>query len=95
MILFEADLITNLRILAEEDALKGEYHKEEHVAWLAANRIEELQAMIDGKGDPRLLHEIATRLWHKEQYERIMAHPTTLETHNQKANTKIQSSGTG
>jgi len=83
------DLIVNLRVLAKEAAKKGEYHPEEHTCWLAAIRIEELEAMLDGKGDARLLHEIATRLWRKEQDERLLVEDRP------DYNSKVKSAGTG
>ena len=83
------DLVSNLREMAKLDAKKGEYHPEEHTCWLAADRIVALQAMIAGQRDPQLLHEIATRLWHKEQHEQV------LETNNQRTKTKVRGSGTG
>ena len=79
------NLLHSLREIAKRDAKKGEYHPEEHVAWLAAIRIEELEKMLDGKGDARLLHEIASRIWLKEQDERLM----------EKARSHVQSDGTG
>lgn len=82
-------LLKLLREIAEEDAAKGEYHKEEHTCWLAADRIETLQAMINGVADPQLLHEIATRLWYREQSEITSQQTTKLD------NSNMQPTGTG
>ena len=87
-------LVKILRLIAKNEAEEGEFHPEEHTCWLAANRIEELQAMIDGKGDPQLLHEIATRLWHKEQHEKIMAEYHSKHKKSLVPNT-VQRNGTG
>lgn len=44
-----------LREQATEEALAGEFHREEHTLWCAANRLEDLEAVIeclDPEGNP-------------------------------------------
>jgi len=55
-------LIRYLRDRAVEDATEQEYHPEEHTAWMSADRIEDLQDMVDGKDDGEVLRAIANRL---------------------------------
>ena len=94
------DLIKNLRYLATRDAKQDEFRPEEHTCWLAADRIEQLEAMIAGDNDPQLLHEIATRLWHaqhtlEEQHEKHMATDKKAFSVEHKRISTVESAGTG
>lgn len=62
----QEQLIECLKGIATDDAEKDEFHREEHTCWMAAERIEDLQAMVDGKADDDLLIQIANRLRSKK-----------------------------
>lgn len=51
-----------LRSVARDEAEADEYHPEEHLNWIAADMIERLNDVIDGKLPHLILHEIADQL---------------------------------
>lgn len=51
-----------LREIAREDTSADEFPIAEHTCWIAAKRIEELNAMIDNQDIPKMLRRFADRI---------------------------------
>lgn len=61
-----AGLSRYLRMRATEEAEKEEFHPEEHTLWMAANRLDDLEAMLSMEDIPGLLMKMSRHMYYKE-----------------------------
>jgi len=65
------ELAEYLRDRAVEEAREGEFHPEEHTFWIAAARIEDFLAMLQGHDDVSLLLMLADRYQERENVRQL------------------------